>query len=168
MAILVELQKDAQPPRQLHRTAGYFSSCLTSFMRSGSTLGAPGNEQGPASSLLCRNKGITDMIAQAVEQIRNTVSLSVLDESATKQGVVLRLLSLAGWDTFDVSQVVPEYTVGTRRVDYALRPGSPNAVFIEVKRPGENLERHQQQLLEYCFQEGVKLAVLTNGRTWRQ
>ena len=106
------------------------------------------------------------MIAQAVEQIRNTVSLSVLDESATKQGVVLRLLSLAGWDTFDISQVVPEYTVGTRRVDYALRPGSPNTVFIEVKRPGENLERHQQQLLEYCFQEGVKLAVLTNGRTW--
>ena len=106
------------------------------------------------------------MIAQAVEQIRNTVSLSVLDESATKQGVVLRLLSLAGWDTFDVSQVVPEYTVGSRRVDYALGPGSPNAVFIEVKRPGENLERHQQQLLEYCFQEGVKLAVLTNGRTW--
>ena len=106
------------------------------------------------------------MIAQAVEQIRNTVSLSVLDESATKQGVVLRLLSLAGWDTFDIAQVVPEYTVGTRRVDYALRPGTPNAVFIEVKRPGENLERHQQQLLEYCFQEGVKLAVLTNGRTW--
>ena len=106
------------------------------------------------------------MIAQAVEQIRNAVSLSVLDESATKQGVVLNLLSLAGWDTFDVSQVVPEYMVGNRRVDYALRPGSPNAVFIEVKRPGENLERHQQQLLEYCFQEGVKLAVLTNGRTW--
>ena len=106
------------------------------------------------------------MIAQAVEQIRNTVSLSVLDESATKQGVVLNLLSLAGWDTFDVSQVVPEYRVGNRRVDYALLPGSPNAVFIEVKRPGENLERHQQQLLEYCFQEGVKMAVLTNGPTW--
>ena len=106
------------------------------------------------------------MIAQAVEQIRNTVSMGVLDESATKQGVVLRLLSLAGWDPFDISQVVPEYTVGTRRIDYVLRPGSPNAVFIEVKRPGENLERHQQQLLEYCFQEGVKLAVLTNGRTW--
>ena len=43
-----------------------------------------------------QNKGSTDMIAQAVEQIRNTVSLSVLDESATKQGVVLNLLSLAG------------------------------------------------------------------------
>ena len=68
--------------------------------------------------------------------------------------------------TFDVSEVVPEHTVGNRRVDYALRPGSPNAVFIEVKRRGENLDRHQQQLLEYCFQEGVKLAALTNGLTW--
>ena len=106
------------------------------------------------------------MISRAVEQIKNAASFGAMDESATKQGVVLRLLSIAGWDTFDISQVVPEYTVGTRRVDYALRPGTPNAVFIEVKRPGENLERHQQQLLEYCFQEGVNLAVLTNGRTW--
>ena len=109
---------------------------------------------------------MAETIAQAIEQIKNTVSLRSLDESATKQGVALRLLSLAGWNPFDVSEVVPEYTVGNRRVDYALRPGSANAVFIEVKRPGENLERHQQQLLEHCFQEGVKLAALTNGRTW--
>ena len=106
------------------------------------------------------------MIAQEVERIKSSGTLRSLDESATKQGVVLRLLSLAGWDTFDVSEVVPEYVIGNRRVDYALRPGSPNAVFIEVKRPSENLDRHQQQLLEYCFQEGVKLAVLTNGWTW--
>ena len=106
------------------------------------------------------------MIAQEVERIRGSASLRTSDESAIKQGVVLRLLSLAGWDIFDVSEVVPEYTVGNRRVDYALRPNSPNAVFIEVKRPGENLDRHQQQLLEYCFQEGVKLAALTNGWTW--
>ena len=140
------------PPDELHTTLGY--------------TGRTWHRTETGLLITLQNKGSTDMIAQAVEQIRTTVSLSVLDESATKQGVVLRLLSLAGWDTFDVSQVVPEYTVGTRRVDYALRPGSSNAVFIEVKRPGENLERHQQQLLEYCFQEGVKMAVLTNGRTW--
>ena len=109
---------------------------------------------------------MAETIAQVVEQIKNTVSLGNLDESATKQGVVLRLLRLAGWNPFDVSEVVPEYTVGNRRVDYALRPGSANSVFIEVKRPGENLNNHQQQLLEYCFQEGVNLAALTNGRTW--
>ncbi len=35
-----------------------------------------------------------------------------------------------------------------------------------VKRVGEDLEKHQEQLLNYSFQEGVKLAVLTNGITW--
>ena len=35
-----------------------------------------------------------------------------------------------------------------------------------VKSFGEQLESHQQQLLEYCFQEGTELAALTNGRTW--
>ena len=109
---------------------------------------------------------MTETIARAVEQIKSTGLLRSLDESATKQGLVLRLLYLAGWNTFDVSEVVPEYTVGNRRVDFALRPGTANAVFIEVKRPGENLESHQQQLLEYCFQEGTELATLTNGRTW--
>ena len=54
------------------------------------------------------------MIAQEVERIKGSVSLRTLDESATKQGVVLRLLKVAGWDTFDVSEVVPEYTVGNR------------------------------------------------------
>ncbi len=109
---------------------------------------------------------MAETIAEAVEQIKSNMSLRSLDESATKQAVVLRLLSLAVWNPFDLTAVVPEYTVGNRRVDFALRPGSTNAVFIEVKRPGENLENHQQQLLEYCFQEGVKLAALTNGRTW--
>ena len=59
-------------------------------------------------------------IAQAVKQINNTVFLRSLDESATKQSVVLRLLSLCGWNQFDLSEVAPEYTVGNRRVDYAL------------------------------------------------
>ena len=105
-------------------------------------------------------------IAEYLAEIKNTLAQRDLDESATKRGVVLRLLSLAGWDVFNVSEVTPEYTVGGGRVDYALKPDSPNAVFIEVKRNGENLEGHQQQLLEYCFQQGVKLAALTNGRTW--
>ena len=109
---------------------------------------------------------MAETIAQAVEQIKRTVSLMGLDESATKQVVILRLLSLAGWNPYDISEVAPEYAVGNRRVDFALRPGSPNAVFIEVKRARVNLDDHQQQLLEYCFQEGVRLAVLTNGRTW--
>ena len=36
-------------------------------------------------------------------------------------------------------------------------------VFLEVKKIGEDLESYQGQLLMYAFEEGVKLAVLTNG-----
>ncbi len=88
------------------------------------------------------------------------------DEAATKQAVVLRVLSLLGWDTFNIDEITPEYSVGGRRVDYSLIISNVSRVFIEVKRIGEELEIHQEQLLNYAFQEGVKLAILTNGVTW--
>jgi len=59
-----------------------------------------------------------------------------------------------------------EYTVESKRVDFSLRINGTNKVFIEVKRPNENLETHQEQLLGYSFREGVKQAILTNGITW--
>ncbi|MGA3176933.1 MAG: type I restriction endonuclease [Candidatus Acidiferrum sp.] len=88
------------------------------------------------------------------------------DEAATKQGIILPLLAKLGWNCFNVDEVYPEYGVEERRVDFALRIGANNKVFIEAKRPAEDLEKHQRQLLQYSFAEGVKLAVLTNGRTW--
>jgi len=45
--------------------------------------------------------------------------------------------------------------------------GSQNKAFIEVEQTGTDLEQHQEQLLNYSFQEGVKLASLTNGVAWR-
>jgi predicted type IV restriction endonuclease len=80
---------------------------------------------------------------------------------------LLRIISTLGWDTFSVDEVKPEYSVGSQRVDYSLRCAGKNKVFIEVKKIGEDLEKHQEQLLNYSFKEGVKLAILTNGITWR-
>ena len=39
-------------------------------------------------------------------------------------------------------------------------------MFIEVKKTTEKLDRHQKQLLEYSFSEGIELSVLTNGIDW--
>ena len=105
-------------------------------------------------------------LQSAISQLAGDASLSVRDEAATKQGVVLRLLSLLGWDNFDINEVRPEYPVQGGKVDYALVLTDSPEVFIEVKRPGEDLDRHQEQLLNYSFREGVKLAVLTTGLTW--
>ncbi|TDI93301.1 MAG: hypothetical protein E2O77_03220 [Caldithrix sp.] len=51
-------------------------------------------------------------------------------------------------------------------MDYCLRVNQKKPVFIEVKRATEDLERHEKQLLEYSFEYGVDIAILTNGLTW--
>jgi hypothetical protein len=108
---------------------------------------------------------LEDLIA-FVEKLKADRRLATLDEAATKQGVVLPILSKLGWDSFNIDEVVPEYAVGERRVDYALRLRNANKVFIEVKKPTEELEKHQEQLLDYSFKQGVRLAALTNGPSW--
>ena len=59
-----------------------------------------------------------------------------------------------------------EYSVGSRSVDYALFCDDTAKVFVEAKRGGEPLKRHQEQLLHYAFDEGVEIALLTNGAAW--
>lgn len=107
-----------------------------------------------------------ERLISVINGIRSNKSLLTLDEASIKSGVVLRLLSLLGWDPFDINEVRPEYSVASKRVDFSLRISAINKVFIEVKRPNENLDSHQEQLLGYSFREGVKLAILTNGITW--
>ena len=80
---------------------------------------------------------------------------------------MLRILSLLGWDIYNIDEVVPECSVGSQRVDYTLRHSNASEVFIEVKKVGEDLEKHQEQLLNYSFREGIKLSILTNGISWR-
>jgi hypothetical protein len=107
-------------------------------------------------------------IIKFIEDLKNRrMSLDSLDEASTRQAIIGRVLHLLGWDIFNVDEVVPEYPVGDTKIDYALKTGRYNdKLFIEVKRIREDLARHQEQLLGYCFKEGVNFAILTNGIVW--
>jgi hypothetical protein len=94
---------------------------------------------------------------------RDSAKISAFDEVATKQALILRLFQLLGWNTFDTDEVRPEYILEGKRVDYSLAIDNRNEVFVEVKRPSQELERHEKQLLDYSFHLGVEIAVLTNG-----
>lgn len=107
-----------------------------------------------------------EKLLQLIQQLKLDKRLVSFDEASTKQAVILRILSLIGWDTFNIDEVVPEYSIGGKKVDFSLRHSNANKTFIEVKKIGEDLEKHQEQLLNYSFQEGVKLSILTNGITW--
>ena len=117
-----------------------------------------------------------ESIAQAVSGIRDIPSLEVRSKAAIAQAVVLRLLTAAGWDVFDFSQVMPGYMTGNSSVDFALLPPPPSqpkgavppSVFIDVRTPADNIEspRMERQLLAHCTREEVLLAALTNGLRW--
>lgn len=107
-----------------------------------------------------------EKLLQPIKQLKSDRRLVSFDEAATKQAVILRILSLIGWDTFNIDDVIPEYSIAGKKVDFSLRHSNTNKTFIEVKKIGEDLEKHQEQLLNYSFQEGVKLSILTNGITW--
>ena len=109
---------------------------------------------------------MNDRLTATIERIRSDKAVPNLDEAAVKQGVILRTLNDLGWDTFDIEEVKPEHSVGGGNVDYSLRLDGTNKVFLEAKRPSEDLRIHQEQLLNYSFKQGVPLAVLTNGLNW--
>lgn len=108
---------------------------------------------------------MNNKLTLTIETIKSK-SVEQFDEAAIKQTVILKLLSDLGWDTFNRDEVFPEFSTENRKVDYALRINNKNKVFIEAKRGNEELDKHQKQLLDYSFAEGVTLAILTNGTTW--
>ena len=107
-----------------------------------------------------------EQLTSFMDSLKSDRSIFSFDEEATKQAIVLKLLFILGWDIFNAGEVYPEYSLKSQRVDYSLRLNDSNKVFIEVKRIRAELEGHQEQLLNYSFQEGVELSILTNGVSW--
>lgn len=106
-------------------------------------------------------------LERALVKAREKLLSSLLNEAQVSQGPVRTILQALGWDTFDVDSVVPEYSVGSRRVDYALKASPATTdVFLEIKAPGKADDAADQQLFEYAFHVGVPFAVLTDGRVW--
>ncbi len=107
-----------------------------------------------------------ESLINLLKRIKEKGKLEFLSEDATKLGIILPILQCLEWEIFDTDIVVSEHKIGSNRVDYALFHKGKPTVFIEAKRIDEDLEKHQAQLLKYSFEEGVKLAVLTNGKSW--
>ena len=112
---------------------------------------------------------MVDEVRREIERIRGYISsgrLTRFDEANTKATAIEPVLRELDWNVVDPDEVRREYSVGSRSVDYALFCDDTLKVFIEAKRGGESLERHHDQLVRYAFDEGVEIAMLTNGATW--
>lgn len=79
------------------------------------------------------------------------------------------LHSVLGYDVFDPSEVIPEFTADARtkkgeKVDYALIKDNEVQILIECKKFDEKLSpKHASQLFRYFSVTSARVAILTNG-----
>ncbi len=110
-----------------------------------------------------------DTLAKKVQQVGSTIET----EEATKNAFVMPFLhSVLGYDVFDPSEVVPEYTADSgikkgEKVDYAILKDGQVQILIECKKYGESIkEKHAAQLFRYFTVTHARIAILTNGATY--
>jgi hypothetical protein len=109
---------------------------------------------------------VKKLIITFIDELKSNEKLVTFDEASTKQAIVMRLLSFVGWDIFNVDEVVPDFSVKEKQVDYALKVKDQNKVFILTKKPGDELEGFQRELIDFSLLEKVDISVLTNGIVW--
>lgn len=93
----------------------------------------------------------------------------LLTEEAAKNALVMPFLQALGYNVFNPSEVVPEFTadVGTKKgekVDYAICDQGKVSILVECKPASSELNiNHASQLFRYFSVTEARIAVLTNG-----
>jgi hypothetical protein len=101
------------------------------------------------------------------------ISENICTEEATKNALIMPFLNILGYNVFDPTEVVPEFTAdhGTKKgekVDYAIIKDGKPSILIECKCIDSNLNNEQaSQLFRYFSVTDAKVGVLTNGITYR-
>jgi hypothetical protein len=114
---------------------------------------------------------IEESLRAIAERVKSHSSTMATEEAA-KTAVVLPFLRSLGYDVFDPTEVVPEFTadgVGKKgeKVDYAVKIDNEIRILIECKPISVPLEKkHLDQLYRYFSVTNAKFAILTNGRTF--
>ncbi len=106
------------------------------------------------------------LIITFIDELKSNEKLATFDEASTKQAIVMRLLSFVGWDIFNVDEVTPDFSVKEKQVDYALKVKNQNKVFVLTKKPSDELEGFQRELIDFSLLGKVDISILTNGTAW--
>ncbi len=102
----------------------------------------------------------------------NTLKDKIDTEESTKHAFVLPFINALGYDTFNPTEVVPEFTadIGLKKgekVDYAIFQNGEPIIIVECKNWKENLNAHNSQLFRYFHTSKTRFALLTNGIEYR-
>lgn len=97
-------------------------------------------------------------------------SSAITTEEATKNAFIMPFLhNVLGYDVFDPTEVIPEFTADTgikkgEKVDYAILKDGQVQILVECKKYSEKLStKHAGQLFRYFSVTNARIGVLTNG-----
>ena len=105
-------------------------------------------------------------LIEFIKKIQSDNRLGSLEEAAIKQSIVLKMLSLLGWDPFNIDEIEPDYRVGNGKIDFLLKSDKTKKIFLNVKKDLANSQKLQEQLFQLAAQSDIKIAILTNGVIW--
>ena len=110
-------------------------------------------------------KGLADKVEKLKDQIQT--------EESTKHAFVLPFINILGYDAFNPTEVVPEFTADLglkkgEKVDYAIYQNGAPILIIECKHWASELSVHNSsQLFRYFHVTKTRFALLTNGITYK-
>ena len=115
--------------------------------------------------LIDRMREISNQAPRQLEYIKT--------EEATKNAFVMPFIQALGYNVFDPTEVVPEFTadIGTKKgekVDYAIMQNGKPIMLIEAKSATSDLSYdHASQLFRYFSVTDARFGILTNGLQYR-
>lgn len=107
-------------------------------------------------------------LGKRVEELKDSIGT----EEATKTSLIMPFFAALGYDLFNPTEFVPEFTadVGIKKgekVDYAIVLDGKPTILIEAKSINEILTKHDSQLFRYFGTTESKFGILTNGQEYK-
>ena len=115
---------------------------------------------------------LEDAVRDIADRIPDVLERLVTEE-ATKNALVMPFIAALGYDVFNPTEVVPEFTadVGNKsgeKVDYAILLDGQPIILLECKLASTTLDNaHLNQLIRYFSTTPARIGVLTNGIVYR-
>lgn len=111
-------------------------------------------------------------LKEKIESLRKIIeeyrSFYEQNEMAVRDQIINPILKCLGWDNENPAEIQPNVTSEEGVPDYSLLQDGKKVLFIEAKKLSIDLENKAvlNQLAKYCFGEGMRYGVLTNGVMW--
>jgi len=111
---------------------------------------------------------LKETIEMVLERLKKYRDLYEKSEESVRYQIINPILKELGWNPENPEEVQPNIFTEEGIPDYALLKNDKKVLFVEAKKLSVDVEGKEiiRKLGQYCFGEGMKYGVLSNGPIW--